>query len=144
MASYTYGGSTSGYVSPIGITGYNNIFGLENTNDTLIGGNQNDYIDGKSGADLLVGNDGLDILQGSGGSDTFVFQINRGYDTVKDFQASSDKIRISSYGGATGYTFSDLTFVQQNGGTSILLKNTETVWMHLDGFIGTLNTAHFN
>jgi Ca2+-binding RTX toxin-like protein len=145
--TYTYGGSTSGYVNTTGVnflTSYNVVGGATSGNDTLIGGSSKDYIDGKAGDDLLVGNDGLDVLQGSTGADTYVFQVNRGYDTVRNFEASIDKIRISSYSGATGYTYNDLAFIQQNGGTSIVLQGTTTVWMHLDGFTGTLNASHFS
>jgi Ca2+-binding RTX toxin-like protein len=145
--TYTYGGSTSGYVNTTGVnllTSYNVLGGATGYNDTLTGGVLNDYIDGKAGDDLLVGNDGLDVLQGSAGADTYVFQVNRGYDTVKNFEASADKIRISSYLGSTGYNYSDLSFIPQNGGTSIVLQGTTTVWMHLDGFTGPLSAANFS
>jgi Ca2+-binding RTX toxin-like protein len=130
--AYTYGGSTSGLVAGLAM---NNITGTNNS-ETLIGGTGNDYIRGVGGNDVLCGGDGFDVLQGDLGADTFVFQVGKGYDTVKDF-GSDDSISLAG----SGVTFGQLSFAQQNGGLAIIYQGN--VWMHLQGFTGTTLTSDY-
>jgi Ca2+-binding RTX toxin-like protein len=121
--TYTYGGSTSGYVNPLSVV---TITGGEGTN-TLTGSAGHDYISGLGGNDVLTGNAGFDVLQGGLGSDTFTFQVGLGFDTVKDFTYGGvDKIDLPSTIG-----YSDLSFSSENGGIAIIYQGN--VWMHLLG-----------
>jgi len=67
-------------------------------NDTLIGGAGADTLTGGSGADFLDGNTGKDTLTGGAGADTFSFaagdSTSAKKDTITDFTAASDSIRI--------------------------------------------------
>jgi Ca2+-binding RTX toxin-like protein len=130
--TYTYGGSTSGYVNPLTTV---TITGTEGPN-SLVGTAANDYISALGGNDVLVGNAGFDVLQGGLGFDTFVFQVGQGYDTVKDFQLGIDVIDLPST-----VSFGSLTFSQQNGGLAIISGGN--IWMHLKDFTGTLTVDDF-
>ncbi len=81
------------------------IYGLPG-NDTIYGGGGNDKLYGRNGNDLLyggTGNDTLnggygdDILTGGPGKDTFIHGgVNQGNDTVTDYTAGEDTIKIGS------------------------------------------------
>jgi Ca2+-binding RTX toxin-like protein len=146
----TYGGSTSGYINHANnyaqnSSSYTTIQGSSQVNDLLSGGAGIDFIIGLGGNDKLIGNGGLDWLEGSQGSDTFFFQVGMGYDTVKDFGSGGiDKISLAHALGqnASITSISSLTFVPDNGGTSILYDGN--VWMHLQGYTGGLSAINFN
>ena len=65
-------------------------------NDQVITGDGNDKIFGGSGNDLLVGGSGLNKLVGGKGKDTFKLSNGEGFDLIKDFKKSEDKIFIGS------------------------------------------------
>lgn len=67
--------------------------------ENLIGGIRADSLTGNDDANVLTGGKGNDTLTGLGGNDTFVFNRTSGRDTVTDFAAGEDLIRIA---GASG------------------------------------------
>jgi Ca2+-binding RTX toxin-like protein len=70
-----------------------------NSNDTLRAGSGNDTLDGSSHDDFLDGGSGRDQLTGGSGKDTFAFVSALGtsnFDTVTDFVAANDTIRLDS------------------------------------------------
>lgn len=80
-------------------------------NDSMNGGNGRDRLDGGGGNDALVGgagNDfvsggkGADDLTGSLGADTFYFRKGFGSDTITDFDAAEDIIKIGKGAGRYG------------------------------------------
>lgn len=82
--------------------------------DRLLGGKGNDHLHGKSGHDVLFGGAGVDELHGGAGADrirggqgndlltggvggdTFLFRFGDGRDTIIDFEAGTDAIRIGN------------------------------------------------
>lgn len=70
-------------------------------NDTLSGDANANVIDGGEGADVINGAMGMDTLVGGAGSDFFVFNTTLGrtnVDTIADFNASDDTIRLENNG----------------------------------------------
>lgn len=69
-------------------------------NDVLRGGNGNDRLFGNEGDDRLEGGAGDDFLNGGAGNDVFAFDSPVGggnnVDTILDFDAALDSIRIDS------------------------------------------------
>ena len=64
-------------------------------NDRIIGDGGNDEIIGGLGNDILYGGTGDDLLFGNAGNDKFGFESDEaGDDTIGDFNAAEDKIRI--------------------------------------------------
>ncbi len=64
-------------------------------------------LNGGDGNDVLHGGGGDDVLAGGAGSDRFDFSGSNGTDTITDFQAGLDTIRLAGYGAALG-SFADL------------------------------------
>lgn len=90
--------------------------------DELRGGAGDDILDGAAGADLIVGGRGDDTLWGdrcaTGKSvDTFVFGVNHGADTIKDFADGQDRIDLSAFQDIDA--FSDLS-VTQDGDDAVI------------------------
>ena len=73
-------------------------------NDFLAGGAGADVLDGGPGSDRLNGGAGNDVLTGGGGADLFVLnELNAGeVDTIADFEAGLDRIRIEGIDNAPG------------------------------------------
>ena len=89
-------------------------YGEVTGNDTLYGG---------AGNDTLYGGGGNDTLSGGAGNDTFVFGLNRGNDTIKDFTNGEDKIDLTAIGGISG--FEHLT-VSQDGDDVVITMDSAT------------------
>jgi predicted extracellular nuclease len=91
-------------------------------NLTVYGGHAGDTITGGAGDDLIFGGTGTDTLAGKAGADTFLFDgaaqsTGTGFDTLSDFDVSTDKIRIEgqvhdTYDSVTGGTLNAATFDQ--------------------------------
>jgi Ca2+-binding RTX toxin-like protein len=134
MASYTYGGSSSGAQ---GSVSYTIISGTDNS-EFLTGDFQSNYLKAKNGNDILVGGSGFDLLEGSGGGDRFTFETDKGYDTVTGYNYSQgDRILLPS-----GINFSQLSFDYNITASSYLGTGTISglniiyngaVWMRLEG-----------
>lgn len=62
--------------------------------DWLSGGDGNDSLNGGSHADTLDGGAGNDILAGGGGADVFLFEEGCGADTIRGYQAGTDRIHL--------------------------------------------------
>ena len=91
--------------------------------DTLIGGGRADFLKGGGGADELKGGGGADELTGNGrndrldggrGDDTLkggggadVFVLTGGRDLALDFNAATDRIDASAFGGLADLTITD-------------------------------------
>lgn len=81
--------------------------------DKLFGGGGNDALSGGNGADTLHGGSGNDTLTGGRGPDTFVFDFSStGSDTITDFEANIDHIKLND-----GVVIQQTT---RNGGDTIL------------------------
>lgn len=92
-------------------------------NDRLIGGSGNDILRGRQGGDTLRGGRGNDVLDGGANSDTmfgnlgndiFVIQSGAGQDTIRDFRAGVDRIRLKG-----SLSFGNLSFEDSSRGTTI-------------------------
>jgi Ca2+-binding RTX toxin-like protein len=92
-------------------------------NNILEGGDGNDDLSafGASGKNTLNGGNGNDILTGGNGTDTFVFNsYNQGVDLIKNFNATNDRIQISSagFGGLSKGTLSANQFIVGTSATN--------------------------
>ncbi|MCH2095446.1 MAG: hypothetical protein MK160_10065, partial [Rhodobacteraceae bacterium] len=76
--------------------------------DTIYGGSGNDNIMGATGNDLLIGGAGDDTLRGQIGQDTFEFTTGDGFDDIRGFDVTEDRLSF------VGITEQDITWV---GGT---------------------------
>ena len=62
---------------------------------TLIAGTGNDYLFAGAGATTFIDNRGNDYMKGGSGADTFTFaDINPGHDTIVNFKAGTDILKI--------------------------------------------------
>ena len=92
-----------------------------------------DTIDGGKGNDWLSGGYGNDSLTGGDGADTFSFTFASGTDTIKDFDAGSDKVELVDY-GLKAEDLYDLLSYNSNGdaqfsdaGTTIVFEGVKTL-----------------
>lgn len=83
--------------------------------DTLTGGAGNDTLSGAGGADVITGGTGADVLTGGAGSDVFSYTAatngtlssdsqNTSSDSISDFAAGTDSIRVNLTLAATSTT----------------------------------------
>lgn len=112
---------SSGKDTLIGGTGKDTIYGNSGA-DLLSGGKGNDYLSGGKGNDTLNGGKGNDTLVGGDGKDIFVYESGGGKDTITDYTAGQDKIKIKS-GEISKTTVSDQDVVFTIGSGSITVKN---------------------
>ncbi len=70
----------------------------ENGDDSLLGGAGNDTLYGGSGNDTLEGGSGNDYLSGEGGSDTYVFNSGWGQDTINNYDTTSGRSDVITFG----------------------------------------------
>jgi Ca2+-binding RTX toxin-like protein len=76
------------------------------------------FFDGRGGNDKFILTKGNDVVRGQGGSDTFVFKgANVGDNGIRDFEAGSDKIEITSVSG-----MDDLTITIGDSGAFIAFE----------------------
>ncbi len=64
--------------------------------DSLSGSKGKDTLIGSNGADTLVGGKGKDLLIGGNGKDVFLYASGDGNDTITDYEADKDKIKLTS------------------------------------------------
>ena len=95
--------------------------------DELIGGNGKDKIKGGGGRDTIIGGKRNDVLEGNGGDDqltggsggdNFVFRKKFGTDTVTDFDASEDLVRLS--GGSEAGTEQEFLDALTEDGANVI------------------------
>ena len=87
--------------------------------DVLIGGAGNDSLDGGAGNDTLDGGVGNDYLHGgAAGSDTFLFNLGYGQDTILDSGDSAASVDIIQFGA--GILEDDISF--SRSGTALILN----------------------
>ncbi|KYC38827.1 hypothetical protein WA1_35080 [Scytonema hofmannii PCC 7110] len=119
----------------VGDRGNDLLFGQ--AGDDLIFGNQgNDSLDGGTGCDRLLAGDGSDILIDrdggdifSGGHDSDQFCIGEGTmgaTQIKDFQIGIDSIKFLKL----GVTFDQLSFCENDFGTSIFYQGQQLAVLH--------------
>ena len=89
---------TSGNDSIYGDAGNDTLYGNDG-NDALLGGTGNDQLYGGLGNDVFNGGAGNDIMQDVGGSDTYMFGVGSGQDTVLDSSGGlgeTDTVQMTS------------------------------------------------
>lgn len=99
-------------------------------NDTIYGGADKDYIYGGLGNDILYGENGNDELYGGDGNDSLyggvgndVFHYQSGHDTIFDYEAGKDTIKLDSVSlKKCEISGTDVLLTLFNGGT-IRIKN---------------------
>ena len=102
-------------------------------NDTLIGGAHQDQLSGGEGDDRISGGADNDFLSGRAGSDSFIFNVAAGdasFDTVQDYAAGLDKIRLdgtamSQLGASGNFTAGDERF---HAGTAAHDTSDRVIW----------------
>jgi Ca2+-binding RTX toxin-like protein len=123
-----------------GNSGDNIILGLFG-DDIIVGRDGNDDLRGAEGSDRLEGGAGADVLWGASDlppgspdvADTFVYRIAaHGGDTIRDFQASVDRIEVSASGFGGGLVAGGaVTLISSanpvaTGASGVFLYNTTT------------------
>ena len=72
---------------------------------TLIAGTGNDFLFAGKGATTFIDNNGNDYMKGGPGTDTFTFaDVHPGHDTIVNFKAGTDVLKIASGVDGTGIT----------------------------------------
>ena len=92
--------------------------------DTLYGQDGNDSLYGQDGDDTLSGGEGNDTLNGGAGNDLFVYADGSGNDTITDYTAGEDTLKVFSgsiSSSALANSDKDVKFTAGKG--SITLKN---------------------
>ena len=103
--------------------------------DTLFGGAGNDKLYGGDGDDTLYGQRGDDELTGGAGKDTFIYYTGYGNETITDYTADDDKIKLVTgsisktelvnNGTDVKFTIGDGSITVQNGaGKTISLQDS--------------------
>ncbi|WP_247310278.1 calcium-binding protein, partial [Ralstonia pseudosolanacearum] len=72
--------------------------------DSLLGGSGNDTLYGGTGNDTLEGGAGNDYLNGSEGSDTYVFNSGWGQDTIGNYDTSTGRSDVITFGDGIATT----------------------------------------
>ncbi|MEF9387617.1 calcium-binding protein [Ralstonia solanacearum species complex bacterium KE056] len=91
-------------------------------NDSLVGGSGNDTLYGGNGNDTLEGGAGNDYLTGEGGSDTYVFNSGWGQDTIGNYDASSARSDVITFGD--GIAASDIVATRSGEDLILSLRNS--------------------
>lgn len=119
--------------------------------DVIHGWDSGAWLDGNDGKDTLHGGDSADVLIGGlkndtliggGGRDKFVFEVNGGVDTIKDFKTASsgDYIVLNGFSGVT--SFSKVTVNSVSGGVNLVVGGKTIAY--LEGVSkAALTASHF-
>ncbi|WP_158195846.1 M10 family metallopeptidase C-terminal domain-containing protein [Stappia indica] len=126
------------HIENLVLTGSGNINGTGNGQNNQITGNSGDNVlDGGNGWDVLIGgagndtfNDwgGNDIFTGGTGADTFVFRTAGETDTITDFEAGIDTIRI----GVGASNFSQVTVTDVGADTHLTFGSNTVILQNFD------------
>jgi Ca2+-binding RTX toxin-like protein len=165
--------SASSYDNPYGASGNNTLNGGASSdrlivdfstgknllsggdgNDTLSASNAsgNNTLNGGNGNDYLTGGNSNDSLIGGVGTDTFAFNsFNEGLDTIYDFNATNERIRVSAAGFGGGLSIGSLKTSQFTIGTSattaaqrfIYTSSTGALFFDQDGSAGAFSKVQF-
>jgi Ca2+-binding RTX toxin-like protein len=118
-------------------SGLSNGYGVENVkfNDGVVwtkaqlwnaylttGASSNDTLTGTSGNDTLRGGFGRDYLEGKGGSDTYLFQLGDGQDTIYDPSSNIDSSIDSLVFSGTGLTAANALVTRVNENNDIRIS----------------------
>lgn len=88
-------------------------------NDILYGEAGNDSLSGGKGNDSLNGGTGNDTLTGGDGNDIFIFGRLSGKDTITDYTAGKDKVKLIE-GGITGASVSGSDLILEGQRTGLI------------------------
>lgn len=90
--------------------------------DEMYGGQDDDLLVGEGGGDELYGNKGNDTISGGDGFDFFVFGDDSGNDTVADYTAFVDWIKVKSDVNGSGIASASdvLNAISDVGGEAVL------------------------
>lgn len=108
----------------------------------LDGNDGKDTLHGGAGADILIGGLKNDTLIGGVGRDKFVFEVNGGVDTIKDFKTGStgDYIVLNGFSGVT--SFSNVAVSSVSGGVNLVVGGKTIAF--LEGVSkSALTASHF-
>ena len=119
-----------------GSGGNDRLYGIDG-DDTLLGGDGHDSLYGLNGNDVLEGGVGDDILSGGQGTDSFVFRLSDGDDTLSGFADGAEQVTFMG----TGLGFTDLSISDTAAGAlvdygtgTITLTNITTSQLDADDF----------
>ncbi|MFV0626364.1 MAG: calcium-binding protein [Alphaproteobacteria bacterium] len=87
----------------------------------LIGSQEDDLLSGTSNDDIFTGNQGNDIINAGYGSDTFIYNLGDGFDTINNNLGENDKIIFGE-----GINLDNLGFKKENDDLIIFINNDET------------------
>ncbi|WP_412770172.1 calcium-binding protein [Ralstonia pseudosolanacearum] len=90
--------------------------------DSLLGGSGNDNLYGGGGNDTLEGGAGNDYLNGNEGSDTYVFNSGWGQDTIYNYDTSSGRSDVISFGD--GIAAADVIATRSGDDLILSLRNS--------------------
>ncbi|MBR6013718.1 MAG: hypothetical protein IK062_08055, partial [Selenomonadaceae bacterium] len=107
----------------------------------LQGSSENDTLIGGTGKDTLNGGKGDDILTGGKGKDIFIF--SEGNDTITDYTAGQDKIKISS-GKISKTTVNGKDVIFTIGKGSITVKNGKDKKITIENSSGKTSTKTYS
>ena len=103
--------------------------------DLLEGGDGDDYIDGGPGSDTIAGGAGNDYIQSSlGGSDTYLFSLGDGQDTIYEYDYEDTDIDTIKFG--PGITKDDILITRKDYDLVFEIKNTADTITILNWYSG--------
>ena len=125
-ATDIYGDNVADFVHAEGYDRGETIYGVD-TGAYLNGKEGQDTIFGGTGDDTLVGGGNKDTLTGDAGADTFVFYLGTNYDTVTDFDPTSDGDQLVFAGNPAVDGFEDLILTQNGSNAEVRFGSNSTV-----------------
>ena len=93
--------------------------------DTLSGGAGDDTLIGGAGNDSLYGGAGNDSLTGGAGKDIFVFGENEDNDTITDYTAGEDKIKLINNAEISNVSYNGENVIFEVGNGKITVENAK-------------------
>ncbi len=107
--------------------------------DTLMGNGGRDTLNGGKGNDIINGGRGSDIMTGGEGNDVFVFNaVQRGRDTITDFENGVDSFEFSGLNGFADLDISqhgsDVWIEHDVNNSRIIIENTDITLIDASDF----------